>query len=100
MASRKSNEPLERDITTKILKALRKTGGFWLKTHGSAFTANQPDIIGCYNGKYIALEVKRPSARDNLTTGQFAVLENIKDALGVAVVVTSVEEALASLEEL
>lgn len=87
-------EPLERVITDKILKALRARGGWWKKIHGSPYSSGLPDIIGCWNGQFVGLEVKRPSTRNSVTPGQQAALAAILDAGGVAGVVTSPEEAL------
>lgn len=91
MAS-KNSEPLESAITAKILKNLRAKGGWWQKNHGSPYTANLPDIIGCYHGRFVAFEVKRPSTRGSVTPGQEANLKAINDAGGFAFVVASVDE--------
>ena len=50
------------------------------------------------NGKVIAIEVKRPSTRNNLTDEQRAYLERVKRSGGLAGVATSVEEAFAIVE--
>lgn len=49
-------------------------------------------------GKVIAIEVKRPSTRNNLTDEQRAYLDQVKRAGGLAGVATSVEEAFAIVE--
>lgn len=54
------------------------------KTHGSAYTAGFPDLIGCCWGLFVAIEVKRPGERPTplqaselrswrLSGGQFVV---------------------------
>lgn len=96
-------EPLEKEITNKILKALRtKTGsrGWFKKIHGSPYMSSLPDIIGCYDGRFVGLEVKRPSNRNGVTPGQQAELDKIEEAGGLSGVVTSVEEALDLIEGL
>lgn len=86
-------EQLEAPITRKILNRLRKDGGFWVKFHGNPLSRRgHPDITGCYKGRYVAMEVKRPGGL--LTTLQAATLREIQRAGGIAGVVTSVEEAL------
>ena len=66
---------------------------FW-KTHGGQFgTAGIPDIIICYRGKFIALEVKAPGREP--TALQKLVLNRITDAGGIATVVRSVTEVRA-----
>ena len=93
-------EPLEKAITDKILKALRNvTGsrGWFKKIHGSPYMSSLPDIIGCFDGRFVGLEVKRPSNRHGVTPGQQAELDKLSAAGGLVGVVTSVEEALTLL---
>lgn len=89
-----TDEPLERTITTKIVKALEKRGGWYRKIHGSPYQAGLPDIIGCYRGQFIAIEVKRPSTREKVTPAQKHAIETIRKNRGHAFVATSVEEVL------
>lgn len=74
--------------------ALRELRGIWLvKTHGGQMqSAGLPDILGCYQGRFFGLEVKRPGAKTTLL--QELVLQRIAKAGGVAHVVHSAEEAL------
>ena len=43
-------------------KGIKGIGGWWLNFHGGDpfMPRGLPDIIGCLNGQFIALEVKRP----------------------------------------
>jgi len=87
---------LERALQAKILAALRRLGGWWVKYHteGRYASAGVPDIIGCYRGRFIALEVKRPGRKP--TPLQAATIAAIrKEGQGIAEVVTSVDEALS-----
>lgn len=87
---------LESALTKNILKKLRSKGGFWIKIHGGPFQIlGIPDIIGCYRGRFCAFEVKRPG-RD-LTRIQAATIQAIKRAGGIALKITSFEEAEAIL---
>lgn len=87
---------LESALTKSIMKKLRGKGGFWIKIHGGPFQVlGIPDIIGCYQGRFCAFEVKRPG-RD-LTPIQAATIQMIKKAGGVALKITSFEEAEAAL---
>ena len=52
------------------------------------------DIIACYKGKFIALEVKTPGRRENVSDAQVAFLNKITKCGGTAKVVVSVEDAL------
>lgn len=89
---------LEKDIVRAILKELRGAGAFAIKTHGSPQFAGLPDIIGCLNGRFFALEVKRPGGYYGVTDRQQAVLDQVTVAGGIAKVVTSVEDVKYLLE--
>ena len=50
----------EKNIQTDILKKLRKIpNSWWFKCH-DLITAGVPDILGAIEGKFIAIEVKKP----------------------------------------
>lgn len=97
---------LEKDIQNEILLYLKgdKThigrGGFWVNVHGGStfMNAGLPDIIGCYNGRFIAFEVKRPGGK--LTTLQAVFLDKIRAAGGVAEVVYSRENVIFTLNKI
>ncbi len=77
------------------LKTLDKC--FFWKEHGGMYgTAGLPDIIVCYKGKFLALEVKRPGGK--LTKLQEKTIKDIKAAGGKACIVTSVEEVREIME--
>lgn len=90
-------ETLLRD---RIIKRLRQERpGFWVVIHGSAMQQRGlPDILGCYNGRYVGFEVKVPGEETSgLATAQRHTLEAITRAGGVAGVIASPEEALELL---
>jgi len=85
----------ESAIQSKILKALREHGGWWVKYHpGPRYgQPGVPDIIGCYYGRFVGLEVKRPGQKP--TKLQEVTHEEIrKQGKGIVAVVHSVDEAL------
>ena len=89
----------ESNLTRSILKALNRRGGFWFKVHGHPGQRRGiPDIIGCYKGRFIGLELKVPDRRDKVTELQKQVLEEISKAGGIGQVVTSKEEAIQVLD--
>ena len=89
----------ESRLSRKIQTAIRARGHFCFKVHGSEFMmAGLPDIIVCAEGLFIGLETKMPDKRANVSPRQALVHEQIKDARGVAVVVTSVAEALDAID--
>lgn len=85
----------ESQLQSKILTALRKHGGWWVKYHAGQYAkAGVPDILGVYKRRFVAMEVKRPNTK--VTKLQAATLQAIRKH-GIAVVVRSVDEALRVL---
>lgn len=90
----------EADLTKKIMRKLKGRGGFWVKVHGGPFqVTGLPDIIGCYKGRFVGLEVKVPGRESTLTPRQSLILSQILAAGGIAQMITSVEEAETALGE-
>lgn len=84
---------LERDIVAAIKKYLVSLGSdiFFWKEHGGPYgSAGIPDIICCYKGRFLGLEVKLPGGR--LTELQKRAIEKINCAGGIACRVESVED--------
>ncbi len=92
-----SQKPESR-LVTNILKKIRGQGGWWFKTHGSIFQmAGIPDIIGCHDGRFVALEVKMPGKEMETSPRQEWTMKRIQEAGGVAAVVSSTNGALGVL---
>ena len=87
------NGPLERTITDKILRWLRAQDGCWcFKVAGSGGQMRGvPDIVGCWHGRFMALEVKRPKG-GRLSLIQRHVIGLIAGAGGIVGVVRSLED--------
>ena len=91
--------PLESKVTKAIMAYLKSRGIWCFKVAGGPMQQRGvPDIICSVNGAFVALEVKRPEV-GQLTDLQALTIERIREAGGVAEVVTSVEEAAAVIEE-
>lgn len=90
----------ESDIVRAILKYLKTVSNcFCWKEHGGMYgTAGIPDIICCYCGKFVAFEVK--TEKGKTTALQDSVINKIQKCGGKAVVVRSVEDVKALLEEM
>lgn len=84
----------ERDIQKEILNALRERGGWWLNFHGGDpyMPRGIPDIIGCFEGRFYAFEVKREGEEPSPL--QEHMLKLIRKAGGTAEVIYSADEAL------
>ncbi len=84
---------LEKEIVAAIKKYLASLGSdvFFWKEHGGPYgTSGVPDIICCYKGRFLGLEVKLPDGR--LTELQRRAIQKINDAGGIACRVESVEQ--------
>ena len=83
----------ESKLTGKIAAALHARGAWVLKYHVSPYSrAGVPDLLVCYRGRFLALEVKVPGG--HATALQLRELARIRAAGGTAEVVTTVGEVL------
>ena len=91
-ADRKTTQPapLESSIVARILKWLNsQPGAYAFKVHGGRWGGGQPDIVGSFKGRALALEIKRPGYE--ATALQLATLKKWEQAGAVAVVAYSLE---------
>ena len=91
---------LERDVVAAIKKYLASLGSdvFFWKEHGGPYgTSGVPDIICCYKGRFLGLEVKLPTGR--LTELQKRAIRKINQAGGIACRVESVEDVKRVIEQ-
>lgn len=90
----------ESKLSRRIMDRLRAEGYFCFKVHGSEYMmAGLPDVIVCAEGKFIGLETKLPSTRNNVSPRQVLVHGQIQHAGGHASVVCSPDEAVRRVEE-
>ena len=84
--------PLEASVVKSILKWLNdQPGCHAVKTRGDNRQAGWPDIIGSWQGRFFAFEVKRPGS-NRVTALQQATLAKWQGAKGIVGVVHSVDE--------
>ena len=90
----------ENTIVKRILKMLREDfPGVWWKIHGGPYQERGiPDIVGCYEGRFFGIEVKRPGKKSKTTRYQQEQLDNIQKFQGISGVVTSIEEVRTLLK--
>lgn len=92
--------PLEAAVVKKIVEALKAAGVRYIfKMHGESFQASGiPDLIGIApNGRFFALEVKRPEL-GRISALQIKAIDKINEAGGFAEVAWEPEQATAYLE--
>lgn len=81
---------LESGIQTRIIAYLKSVGAYPINIAGNAFQTGVPDILVCYKGLWIALEVK--AADGSLRPMQRIRIRRIRKAGGIAEEVRSVEK--------
>lgn len=90
----------ETRLRKKIVKALQeKYPEAWIKKiHGNKFqNIGMPDLVCCFEGKFVAIEIKNPGKERTTTPAQLLEIMKIRKSKGVAGVVTTIEEALELL---
>nr|WP_294508880.1 MucR family transcriptional regulator [uncultured Bilophila sp.] len=66
--------PLESSVVATIIKKLNAVPGCRVKKfHGSAFGMMELDIYGCFNGRAVFIEVKRPGGKPEEAIGDNTV---------------------------
>lgn len=87
----------ESEVQSKILNYLKFLGVYTIKT----VTTNKggvPDIIGCYRGYFIAIEVKDKGKKAKPL--QLYQMKKIREAQGIAFEVDNYEEAKRIIDKL
>lgn len=81
-------------------KGIAGIGGWWLNFHGGSVYMPRgiPDIIGCFKGRFIAFEVKRPGEKPRKI--QEYTLKILKEAGAVTGIVYSVDDVINIVERL
>lgn len=81
----------EKNIENKIKSYLKSKGAYYFKHHGNQFSqVGVPDIIVCYKGKFIGIEVKNETGKTSPL--QDINLKMINDAGGIGIVARCVED--------
>lgn len=77
-------------IAQKMKKLIRSRGGWCVKIHGSPYQdRGTPDILACYKGRFIAIEVK--TSRGVPEPEQLAAQKQILKAGGKSIITHKVE---------
>jgi hypothetical protein len=86
----------EKAITQAIRGLLKSLGIFHWKNHGGPMGAKGvSDILGCYQGRMLAIEVK--TDRGRLSDDQQRFIDNVNAAGGLAFVARSIDDVIVSL---
>ena len=83
-------------LTRSVKDLLRSVGIFHFKHWGGPMGyPGVADIIGCYKGRMIAIELKSPTGR--ATPDQERFLQNVNDAGGIGFVARTIDEVIDGL---
>lgn len=89
----------EKDIENKIKKYLKSQGAYFIKTHGSAFQkVGVPDILACYKGRFMGIEVKDIGKKPN--ESQIIHINNIIKAGGIAFATDNLEDVIREVDKI
>lgn len=80
----------EKTLQSNIVRLLTDEGAYAANIHGNEFQAGVPDILACYRGSFIGLEVKGPNGA--LSPIQKRHLRTIQLAGGIGEEVRSIEK--------
>lgn len=91
----------EKQVENKIKDELRRRKIWFFKQHADSYVVpGIPDLIVCYRGRFLGIEVKAPGKRYNTSPVQKVQIELIEKSGGYTVVADSVEIVIKKLEEI
>ena len=84
----------------KAVKEYLKSIGAWyyMPVSNGMGRVGCPDILACYQGRFIAIETKAPGKRKGVTPNQQREIDDILSANGLALVVDDVEQLKEALK--
>ena len=89
----------EKTVETKIKDYLFQQGIYHFKVHGSKFMpAGIPEIVCCFKGSFLGIEVIRPGAKNEQSEQQKVHERNIIKSGGTYLLVDSLEEVVRYVE--
>lgn len=89
----------EQQIQTKIKSYLEDQGAYVIKVI-AASKKGVPDLVACYKGLFVAIEVKKPTTKNNVSKLQQYNLDKINKLGGIGLVAWSVEQIEELINEL
>lgn len=92
--------PREKQTQDGCLSVLKRARCWRMTTQSGGYggLTGAPDILACYRGYFLAIEVKRDLADSKLTPSQKLQLELIQNAGGLAVVARRREDAQQAVD--
>jgi hypothetical protein len=77
----------------RVLRELREEfGGVWFTVPRTKYgRSGVSDVVGCYNGRFVALEFKAPNSSYKATPSQLKFLDDVEAERGLGMVIDSLE---------
>lgn len=92
---------LEKKVENSIKDFLFSKGAYFFKVHGSKFMpVGLPDIVCCYKGRFIGIEVKAPGKLYNQSDYQVIHMNNIRKAGGIYLLTDNLLDVESLLEDI
>jgi VRR-NUC domain len=89
----------EGKVKEAVKRELKKRGiWFYMPVQNGMGVVGIPDLICCWEGKFLAIETKAPGKRTNTTPNQERVLNEIRTHGGHSIVVDDVSQLIEYLE--
>lgn len=83
----------ESQLVSQIKNYLKTKGAYCEKIFGGGFqSAGIPDILACYRGYFVAIEVKSPTGKGRASDIQKLKIKAIREAGGVAFITDNLED--------
>ena len=83
-------------LTKSIRHLLNSAGVFHYKAWGGPMSApGVPDIIGCFKGRFIGIEVKAP--KGVVSSYQQNFIDRINEAGGIGIIARSLDDVIVGL---
>lgn len=86
----------EQQIQKKITSYLEQEGYYVVKVI-SASKAGVPDVLACIEGKFVGIEVKKPTTLNTVSKLQEYNLERITESGGISMVACEVEQVKSAV---
>ena len=86
----------EYDFQKDVVKYLNKNRIYHMRTQMGA-TSGYPDIIACYKGFFLGIELKREDGNGRPTEQQLKVQKDIQEANGFSCIISSLLELKRTL---
>lgn len=87
-------------VKDKVKKLLKERGiYYYMPVSNGMGRVGAPDILACWQGRWLAIETKAPGKRNHTTPNQKRELAAIQAAGGIALVVDDVEQVREVLDD-